>query len=209
MDRTVSKCLLEIGAIHLNSDEKYYASNGMRLPLRCDNRYILAYPRVRKVITKWVSVIAREQFSNVDLIVGTSAAGICLAVMLSEALNLPIGYVLKDEKSNRHKHISDAFFEKYHNILLIDDVVCTGKATLDAYHVLKNHHVNVQGVISVFSYRLKDTEEIFEKEQLKHVALTNLDTLSFTAMQIGKLSFEHYQKIQKFKENPTSEDWMK
>ena len=207
MERTVSKCLLEIGAIYCNGEDKYFASNGMQVPLRCDNRYILAYPRVRKVITKWLTSIVGEHFSNAEIIVGTATAGIPLAVMLSESLKLPMGYVLKSEKNYKYKKISDEFFKNYNNVVLIDDVICTGKTMIEAVKNLRENDVNILGVISIFSYDLESTKEKLAKENIKYISLTNLDILSLVAMQTGKISFDQYQRIMKFKENPKDEIW--
>ncbi|MDD3170839.1 MAG: phosphoribosyltransferase family protein [Bacilli bacterium] len=209
MERTVAKCLLEIKAIFFGFSTEYISSKGERLPVYCNNRVILSYPRVRKVITKWLTNVIKETYPDAEMIIGTSIAGTSFAVLISDALGLPSGYVLEANASSASEERIKEAFKPGIKIVVIDDTICTGVTLVSVVETLRRFGCNVLGGVSLFSYELEKTDKMLEDKGIKYTALTNFDTVTLIGQQTGKISYNEYLQALKFKEEPFTDNWYK
>jgi orotate phosphoribosyltransferase len=208
MERTVAKCLLEIKSIFFGFEEEYINATGLRMPVYCDNRLILSYPRVRKALTKWLSNLVKEKYPDVEMIVGTATAGIAFSSLLSEYLNLPMAYVLERKKDHGFKNRVEGLIKDGVKVVVVDDVICTGETILDASRCLREKGCEILGSVCIVSYELESTIAKLNEEKIQYCALTNYDTVNLVGMQAGKISYSQFKKALKFKENPQSNEWL-
>lgn len=209
MERTVAKCLLEIKAIFFGFSTEYISSKGERLPVYCNNRVILSYPRVRKVITKWLTNVITENYPDADMIIGTSIAGASFAVSISDALSLATGYVLEgDALRDSDERIREAF-KPGAKVVVIDDTIRMGTTLISVAHTLRKFGCEVLGGVALFSYELEETEKKLAAEKIKYTALTNFDTVTLIGQQTGRISYSEYLQSLKFKSEPFADEWHK
>lgn len=208
MERTVAKCLLEIKSIFFGFETEYLSADGYRMPLYCDNRLILSYPRVRKFLSKQLANLVIEKYPDVEMIIGTAIAGIAFAVLVSEQLGLPMGYVLESQKKHGFKNRVEGIIKPNAKVVVIDDVIFTGNTITDVVDCLQGVNCRVLGGVSIFSYEINSVKEKLKKLNIKYSSLTNLNVVSLIGMQTGKISYNEYLKIQSFREDPRKEDWL-
>ena len=89
----VAKALLSIKAVFLRPSEPFTWASGIKSPVYCDNRLTLAYPEVRAVVENGIAEVIKAEYPEAEVLMGTSTAGIPHAAIVSEKLNLPMGYV--------------------------------------------------------------------------------------------------------------------
>ena len=209
MERTVAKCLLEIKSVFYGFEHEYISSAGPRMPVYCDNRLILSYPRVRKVLTKWLANLVKEKYPDVEMIIGTAPAGIAFASLLSDYLGLPLGYVLSAKKEHGFKNRVEGLIKDGVKVVVVDDVIFTGNTLTDVVSCLKESNCNVLGAVAIVSYEIGETKNKLQEANINYTSLTNYDVINLVSIQAGKISYQQFLKTLKFKENPNSEDWLK
>lgn len=207
MERTVAKCLLEIKAIFFGFDDVYIGKKGQRLPLYCDNRIVLSYPRVRKVLAKWLTNVVKEKYPDAQMIVGTSIPGISIGLLVGEMLGLPITYILDGKmKYAGYKNVNQIIAEGT-KVVVVDDVICTGETIIDVVDSLREIKAVVLGGVSLFSYELEDTVEKLKQRDITYYALTNYDVVTLIGQQTGKITYNQYLQALQFKKQPFIEEW--
>lgn len=209
MERTVAKCLLEIKSVFYGFENEYLSSAGPRMPIYCDNRLILSYPRVRKVLTKWLANLVKEKYPDVEMIIGTAPAGIAFATLLSDFLGLPMGYVLSTKKDHGFKNRVEGLIKDGVKVVVVDDVIFTGNTLLDVTECLRENNCQVLGAVSIVSFEIEETKAKLAEAKISYTSLTNYDVINLVSIQAGKISYKQFLQTLKFKENPNSEDWLK
>lgn len=209
MERPVAKCLLEIGSITFGLDQEYYSEKGQRLPLYCDDRLILSYPRVRRSIAKWLVTKVKENYPDVEMIIGTAVNGITFALLVSLDLELPMGYILERHKVHGFKNRVEGDVQPHKKVVVVDDVVCTGETLIGVVEYLRTIECDVLGTLSIFSYELESTKKRLKDLGINNASLTNYDTVCLIGLQNGLLSYLQYQQTIKFKQEPFSDEWTK
>ncbi|MFA6627144.1 MAG: phosphoribosyltransferase family protein [Bacilli bacterium] len=208
MERTVAKCLLEIQSVFYAFEKPIIGGTGTQLPIYCDNRLILSYPRVRKALTKWLVNHVKEIYPDVEMIIGTAPAGIAFASLLSEHLGLPMGYVLSKKKEHAFKNRVEGLLKEGLKVLVVDDVIFSGRTLIDVVQCLRSEKCHVLGAVSIVSYELPNTIKLLAEHDIKYSSLTTYDVVNFVAMQTGRITYQQFQKAAKFKENPDSSEWV-
>lgn len=203
MNNDVAKYLLETKAVHLEPKEENFFTwtSGIKSPIYCDNRQLISYPEARAKITASFCDLIREKFTGVELIAGTATAGIPWAAWISEALNLPMVYIRSKPKGHGMKSAIEGKISKSQKTLIIEDLISTGKSSIEAYHHAQNDELNVLSVLSIFTYDLNKAKLAFENESLTYHSLCNLESLLGYAESENLLSNQDTQMIKDWKEN--------
>ncbi len=203
MNNDVAKYLLETKAVHLEPKEENFFTwtSGIKSPIYCDNRQLISYPEARAKITASFCDLIREKFTGVELIAGTATAGIPWAAWISEALNLPMVYIRSKPKGHGMKSAIEGKISKSQKTLIIEDLISTGKSSIEAYHHAQNDELNVLSVLSIFTYDLNKAKLAFENESLTYHSLCNLESLLGYAESENLLSNKDTQMIKDWKES--------
>ena len=174
LDREIIKALLEIKAVELRVDKENWFTwaSGIKSPIYCDNRLTMSYPKIRKQIAEGFVKKIKELYPNVDYIVGTATAGIPHAAWISDIMELPMLYVRGSAKDHGKTNQIEGKFEKGKKVVVVEDLISTGKSSVLAAQALQEAGLEVLGVIAIFSYNLNKAKEklieLVEKEYLRN-----------------------------------------
>lgn len=200
----IARILLDAKAVTLNVDHPYTYSSGIRSPIYCDNRLLITKVQTRnKIVQAFCSQIQKIQPKQ---IAGVATAGISWGAWIAQALELPYIYVRSKPKGHgKEKQIEGDFVVE--KTLLIEDLISTGKSSLEALNGLQKENVPAIGLIAIFTYGLSSAVQAFEKENLPTYTLTNLDVLLDVAVEGGFLRSDQKNEVLQWRENP--ETWFK
>lgn len=202
-EKAVAEKLLQVNAIKLNPAQPFTWASGWKSPIYCDNRKVLSFPFVRDFIKSEMCNVIFEQFPEADLLAGVATAGIAWGAMAADQLKLPYIYVRPKPKEHGLGNQIEGFYEKGQKVLVIEDLVSTGKSSLQVVDVLKEAGMEVVGMVSIFTYGFPVADQAFEKYELKYKSLTNFPVLIELAIDKGLISKEHQDVILQWKEDPS------
>lgn len=204
----VAKNLLKIKAVFLKPNDPFTWASGIKSPIYCDNRLTLSYPDVRKVVENGLAETIKKYYPDVEVIEGTSTAGIAHAAMVSEILNLPMGYVRGGAKDHGRGNQIEGIVPAGKKVVVVEDLISTAGSSLEVVEVLKEAGANVLGIVSIFTYNLKKGLDRLEAAGCKNYSLSNFETLVEVAAEENYISKEDISKVLKFQKNPSDPSWM-
>lgn len=204
----VARNLLKIKAVFLKPNDPFTWASGIKSPIYCDNRLTLSYPDVRKVVENGLAETIKKYYPDVEVIEGTSTAGIAHAAMVSEILNLPMGYVRGGAKDHGRGNQIEGIVPAGKKVVVVEDLISTAGSSLEVVDVLKEAGANVLGIVSIFTYNLKKGLDRLEAAGCKNYSLSNFETLVEVAAEENYISKEDISKVLKFQKNPSDPSWM-
>ena len=196
--------LTQINAIKLNTKNPFTWTSGIKSPIYCDNRLVLSYPKIREFIANSMSQIIKKKYGNDISIVGVATGAIAIGIMIAERLNLPYAYVRPEPKGHGLKNQIEGNINKNSNVLVIEDLISTGKSSLTAINALKSNGYNVVGMLSIFSYNFEFANKKFISEKITINSLADYNTLVEIIQSSGDLSDEEISRLKKWREDPKS-----
>jgi orotate phosphoribosyltransferase len=202
--KAIAEKLLQINAIKLNVHEPFTWASGWKSPIYCDNRKVLSFPFVRDFIKSEMCNVIFQTFQNADMIAGVATAGIPWGAMAADQLKLPYIYVRPKPKEHGLGNQIEGFFEPGKTVVVVEDLVSTGKSSLQVVDVLKNAGLNVDGMVSIFNYGFPEAKNAFEKYQLTLKSLTDYDSLIALAIQQNKISEEDQKALLNWRHDPSN-----
>ncbi|WNB90460.1 orotate phosphoribosyltransferase [Bacillus sp. NEB1478] len=205
MKTTIAQQLLNIKAVSLSPEEPFTWSSGMKSPIYCDNRLILAYPEFRNQVADVLVSLIKTHYPNIDVIAGTATAGIPHAAFVAEKMQLPMCYVRSSAKSHGKGKQIEGLSENSKKAVVIEDLISTGKSSIQACQALRESGIEVAGVVGIFSYGLKKAEEAFENEGLSFQTATKFSTLIKEAEKSGTISDRGLSLLNDWQKDP--ENW--
>lgn len=204
----IARGLLSIKAVFLRPDEPFTWASGIKSPIYCDNRLILSYPEVRELVERGIAETVQQVYPQAQALMGTSTAGIAHAAIAAYKLGLPMGYVRGSAKDHGRKNQIEGKIEPGEKVVVIEDLISTGGSSIECAQVLADAGADVLGVISIFTYGMKASQEAFEKAGFEHTSLTDLDELVEVAAQEGYIKPEDVTRLKAFRDNPQDESWI-
>ncbi len=208
IEKEISKQLLSIGAIFLRPEEPFTWASGIKSPIYCDNRLTLTAPEVRTEIENAIAEVIKENYPDVDVLMGTSTAGIPHAAITADILKLPMGYVRGGNKDHgRHNQI-EGKLEKGQKVVVVEDLISTGGSVIDVVNALRDAGAEVLGIVSIFTYNMEKSKIKLSEANVKNISLSNFDALVEVAAEEGYISKDAIEKLIAFRENPSDESWI-
>ena len=196
--------LTQINAIKLNTKNPFTWTSGIKSPIYCDNRLVLSYPKIREFIANSMSQIIKKKYGNDISIVGVATGAIAIGIMIAERLNLPYAYVRPEPKGHGLKNQIEGNINKNSNVLVIEDLISTGKSSLNAIYALKSNGYNIVGMLSIFSYNFEFANKKFVSEKITINSLADYNTLVEIIESKGDISDEEISRLKKWREDPKS-----
>lgn len=209
LSKEIAKDLLKIEAIFLKPEDPFTWASGIKSPIYCDNRLTLSSPEVRTRIEQGLAKIIKENYPEVDVLMGTSTAGIAHAAITADILNLPMGYVRGSSKDHGRKNQIEGRLEKGQKVVVIEDLVSTGGSVIDVVNVLREAGAEVLGIASIFTYNMEKSKIKLEEAKVKNVSLSNFDVMVEVASEEGYIKPEDKERLIAFRNNPSDESWIK
>lgn len=204
----VSKNLLSIKAVFLKPNDPFTWASGIKSPIYCDNRLTLSYPEIREVVEDGLVSVIKKYYPDVEVIEGTSTAGIAHAAIVAEKLHLPMGYVRSGHKDHGRGNQIEGVSPKGKKVVVIEDLISTGGSSLEVVDILREEGAIVLGIASIFTYNLaKGIERLKEDNCINH-SLSDFETLIQVASDMNYISKGDIEKLLKFQKNPNDPSWM-
>ena len=150
----VAKLLLKINAIKLQPSNFFTWSSGKKSPIYCDNRLLLSHVQERAVIKNLFCKYIRKEFTSIDYIAGVATGAIPHGMMVAEELKLPFIYIRSSAKGHGRQNQIEGKLKSNSNVLVIEDLISTGKSSLKALDAINEHGAHTIGLISIFTYDL-------------------------------------------------------
>lgn len=208
MKEKIAKDLLKIQAVFLRLDEPFTWASGIKSPIYCDNRLTLSDHQVRLDVESGLAAIVKENYPEVEALMGTSTAGIAHAAITAHLMGLPMGYVRSGAKDHGRKNQIEGKLLPGQKVVVIEDLISTGGSVLEVVDVLRQAGAEVLGIASIFTYGMKKSVDRLAEANVKNVSLTDLDTVAQVAAAEGYIRPEDQQRLLKFRENPSDESWI-
>ena len=208
MEREIAQALLSIGAVFLRPDDPFTWASGIKSPVYCDNRLTLTAPNVRDDVEYGLAELIRENYPEVEVLMGTSTAGIAHAAITAHILNLPMGYVRGGAKDHGRKNQIEGKLEAGQKVVVVEDLISTGGSVIEVVDVLREAGAEVLGIVSIFTYGMQKSVDRLAAANVKNVSLTDFDTIATVAAQMEYIRQEDIARLLKFRDNPSDESWI-
>jgi orotate phosphoribosyltransferase len=201
-EKAVAEKLLQINAVKLNPTEPFTWASGWKSPVYCDNRKALSFPYIRDFIKSEMCNVIFEKFPEAELLAGVATAGIPWGAMAADQLKLPYIYVRSKPKEHGLGNQIEGYYEQGKKVVVIEDLISTGKSSLQVVDVLKESGLAVAGMVSIFSYGFSIAERAFKDAGVSFTSLTNYQTLVQLAIEKGIVSAEQEMILLNWRSNP-------
>jgi orotate phosphoribosyltransferase len=201
----ISEYLLQIKAVKLNVKEPFTWASGIKSPIYCDNRKTLSFPKVRTFIRQQFVDIITDLYGNVDLIAGVATGAIAHGVLVAQELGLPFVYVRSSEKKHGLENKIEGVYQSGQSVVVIEDLVSTGKSSLNAVEALRAGGCKVKGMLAIFNYNLDIANNNFKKAKCQLNTLSDYNELVKQAVEKNYISDKDLKSLKKWRENP--EKW--
>ena len=199
-----AKILLDINAIKLSPNKPFIWASGWKSPIYCDNRIILSNPKIRNTIKMYLAQVMDKNFEKPDAIAGVATGAIGIGMLVAEYLDLPFIYVRPEAKKHGRKNQIEGEIEKGKKVMVIEDLISTGKSSIGGISALKSYGLNVVGMIAIFTYEFSVSEDNFNKEKINVKTLSNYSTLLRIAQKTQYISEIECKMLEKWNGNPSS-----
>ena len=204
----IAKDLLSIKAVFFRPDEPFTWASGIKSPVYCDNRLTLTAPKVRTDVEKGLAKLIKDNYKGVEVIMGTSTAGIAHAAIVGHMLKLPMGYVRSGAKDHGRNNQIEGKLEKGQKVVVVEDLISTGGSVIEVVNVLREAGAEVLGVVSIFTYGMQKGLDRLKEASVKNISLTNFDVIAEVASENGYIKAEDVKKLIAFRNNPSDESWI-
>jgi orotate phosphoribosyltransferase len=201
-EKAIAEKLLQVNAVRLNPEHPFTWASGWKSPIYCDNRRVLSFPYIRDFIKSEMCNVVFEKFPEAELLAGVATAGIAWGAMAADQLKLPYIYVRPKPKEHGLGNQIEGYYEKGQKTVVIEDLVSTGKSSLQVVDVLRQEGLNVLGMVSIFHYGFQVAAEAFAKSGITYYSLTNYTSLIELAIDKKIILPAQEEVLLKWREDP-------
>lgn len=201
-EKAVAEKLLQVAAVKLSPENPFTWASGWKSPIYCDNRKVLSFPFVRDYIKSELCNVVFEQFPAAEVLAGVATAGIPWGMMAADQLKLPYIYVRPKPKEHGLGNQIEGYYTPGQRVLVIEDLISTGKSSLQVVDVLRNAGVEVVGMVSIFTYGFEKADKAFAEAGVTYRSLTNYTQLIGLALEKGLISAETEQLLLQWRRDP-------
>ncbi len=207
--KLIAKDLLKIKAVFFRPDEPFTLASGIKSPIYCDNRLTLTAPEVRNDVENGLVEMIKENYPDVEVLMGTSTAGIAHAAIVGHLTGLPMGYVRGGSKDHGRKNQIEGRLERGQKVVVVEDLISTGGSVIEVVNVLREAGAEVLGIASIFTYGMQKSIDRLAAANVKNVSLTYFDVMAEAAAEEGYIREEDVARLLQFRDNPDDESWIK
>ncbi|MEM1340101.1 MAG: orotate phosphoribosyltransferase [Bacteroidota bacterium] len=188
-----AELLMQINAIKLSPESPFTWASGWKSPIYCDNRILLSYPKIRDYVKDQMVRQIQQLYGSPDVIAGVATGAIGLGMLVADVMELPFVYVRPEPKAHGRKNQIEGQLDPDKTVVVVEDLISTGKSSLNAVKALKASNANVLGMIAVFTYGFSVAEENFAKNE---VALHTLSDYTYLVQQAAKSDYLKKEQLQ-------------
>lgn len=203
-EKAVAEKLLQVAAVKLSPEKPFTWASGWKSPIYCDNRRVLSFPFVRDFVKSEMCNVIFEHFPQAEVLAGVATAGIPWGAMAADQLKLPYIYVRPKPKEHGLGNQIEGFYTPGQRVLVIEDLISTGKSSLQVVDVLRNAGVEVVGMVSIFTYGFAVADKAFEEAKVPYRSLTNYANLISLAVEKGQVFADTEQLLLSWRNDPAN-----
>ena len=207
-EKLIAHDLLSIGAVFLRPDEPFTWASGIKSPIYCDNRLTLTAPQVRTHVEEGLAELIRTHYPDVEVLMGTSTAGIAHAAIVGHLMGLPMGYVRSGNKDHGRQNRIEGKLEPGAKVVVVEDLISTAGSCIEVVEALREAGANVLGIVSIFTYGMQKGLDRLAAAEVVNYSLSNFDAVCLVAAEEGKIRSEDIQRLKAFRDNPSDESWI-
>ena len=208
LNKLIASDLLKIKAVFLRPEEPFTWASGIKSPIYCDNRLTLTDVDVRTDVENGLAQIIKENYPDVEVLMGTSTAGIAHAAITGHIMGLPMGYVRSGAKDHGRQNQIEGRLEKGQKVVVVEDLISTGGSALEVVEVLREAGAEVLGIASIFTYGMKKGLDRMAEANVKNVSLTDFDCIVEVAAETGYIQSADKARLIAFRNDPSDESWI-
>lgn len=208
MEKLIAKDLLSIQAVFFRPEEPFTWASGIKSPVYTDNRLTLTAPEVRTHVEEGLAELIRKNYPDVEVLMGTSTAGIAHAAIVAHIMNLPMGYVRSGSKDHGRQNQIEGKLLPGQKVVVVEDLISTGGSCIEVVNVLREAGAHVLGIVSIFTYGMQKGLDRLAAADVKNVSLTNFDVIAQVAADEGYIRPEDVKRLIAFRNNPSDESWI-
>ena len=200
--KQIANHLLQIKAIILQPNNPFTWASGWKSPIYCDNRKTLSFPNIRTHIRIKICEIIKEKYPHVNVIAGVATGGIAIGALIAEELGLPFIYVRASNKEHGKKNLIEGYYDSGQSVVVIEDLISSGKSSLAAVEALREVDLNVKGLISIFTYSFEEANKNFNKYSCEKTSLCDYETLINEALKSNYIDQKDLSILKNWRKDP-------
>ena len=200
--KQIANHLLQIKAIILQPSNPFTWASGWKSPIYCDNRKTLSFPNIRTHIRMKICEIIKEKYPHVNVIAGVATGGIAIGCLVAEELGLPFVYVRSSNKEHGKKNLIEGYYDSGQSVVVIEDLISSGKSSLAAVKALEKEDLNIKGLISIFTYSFDEADKNFKKQNCEKTSLCDYQTLIDEALKSNYIDNKDLDVLEQWRKNP-------
>lgn len=208
LKKLIASDLLDIKAVFFRPEEPFTWASGIKSPVYCDNRLTLTAPKVRTDVENGLAQLIKENYPDVEVLMGTSTAGIAHAAITAHIMDLPMGYVRSGAKDHGRQNQIEGRLEAGQKVVVVEDLISTGGSVIEVVNVLREAGADVLGIVSIFTYGMKKGLDRLSEANVKNISLTDFDCIAEVAAEQGYIKKEDIARLIAFRNNPSDESWI-
>ncbi|KAB8152732.1 orotate phosphoribosyltransferase [Kordia sp. TARA_039_SRF] len=202
--KKTAELLLQINAIKLQPQEPFVWASGWKSPIYCDNRITLSFPPIRNYLREQFAKHIENEYGKPDVIAGVATGAIGIGILVAEYLSVPFVYVRPEAKKHGRQNQIEGFIQKGQNVVVVEDLISTGKSSLNAVKALEAAEVNVKGMVAIFSYNFDIAKENFEKAEVNLHTLSNYENLLEQALDTNYITSGELETLENWRKDPAN-----
>ena len=204
--KKTAEVLLHINAIKLSPNSPFTWASGWKSPIYCDNRLVLSYPTIRNYIKSELAKNIENLYGKPDVIAGVATGAIGIGAIVADDLGLPFVYVRPEAKKHGRQNQIEGRLEKGQSVVVVEDLISTGKSSLNAVEALKSASVNVKGMAAIFTYGFERSKTNFAEKNIELHTLSNYEALLEQALDTGFINDKELNVLSQWNSNPSEWD---
>lgn len=201
--KKTAELLLQINAIKLQPNDPFTWASGWKSPIYCDNRIVLSYPQIRNYVRETLAKQIEDLYGKPDVIAGVATGAIGIGALVAEYLNLPFIYVRPEAKKHGRQNQVEGHAEKGQTVVIVEDLISTGKSSLNAAKALREAELNIKGMVAIFSYGFDVAKENFSDANINLNTLGNYESLLEQALDTKYITQKELEILSLWNENPS------
>jgi len=202
--KKTAELLLQINAIKLKPENPFLWASGWKSPIYCDNRIILSYPAIRNYVREEMAKQVELLYGKPDIIAGVATGAIGIGMLVADYLGLPFVYIRPEAKSHGRQNKIEGVLEKNQTVVIIEDLISTGKSSLNAVEALKESGARVKGMLAIFTYGFDVATENFKENKIELHTLSDYNHLIQQASDTNYIREEQFKTLLEWKANPSA-----
>lgn len=206
-EKIVAEKLLQAGAVKLNIDQPFTWASGWKSPIYCDNRKVLSFPFIRDFVKSEMCDTIFELYPDAELLAGVATAGIPWGAMAADQLKLPYIYVRSKPKEHGLGNQIEGFYQKGQKVVVVEDLISTGKSSLEVVEALRKEGLDVIGLVSIFNYGFQKAIDNLAAANVPYKSLSNYNALIELAKTNGTIPESAAETLHNWRDNPA--EWGK